>query len=64
MPVVLCCRDTTKDSFKPIFLDLSWDIASSHQGYRKFETVQYNGILNPKLSDETRKILRHFDKVN
>ena len=34
------------------------------QGYRKFETVQYNRIWNPKLSDKTRKILQHFDKVS
>ena len=35
-----------------------------NQEYRKFETVQYDRILNPKLSEETREILRHFDKVS
>ena len=34
------------------------------QGYRKFETVQYNRILNLELSDKTRKISQHFDKVS
>ena len=34
------------------------------QGYRKFETVQNNRILNPKLSNERCKILLHFDKVS
>ena len=34
------------------------------QGYRKFETVQYNRLLNPELSNQTRKILRHVDKVS
>ena len=35
-----------------------------NQGYIKFETVQYNSILNPKLSDEMHEILRHFDQVS
>ena len=30
--------------------------SSSQQGYRKFKTVQYNRILNLKLSDEIREI--------
>ena len=34
------------------------------QGYRKFETFQYNRILNLELSNETREISRHFDKVS
>ena len=36
----------------------------AHQGYRKFETVQYNRILNLELSDTTREILQHFNKVS
>ena len=39
-------------------------VLRSRHGYRTFETLQYNGILNPKLSDEMRKILRHFAKVS
>ena len=34
------------------------------QGCRKFETVRHNKILNPKLSDERRKIVRHLAKVS
>ena len=34
------------------------------QGYSTFYTVQYNRILNPKLSDNMREILRHFDEVS
>ena len=33
-------------------------------GEQKILTVQYNRILNLELSDKTRKILRHFDKVS
>ena len=34
----------------------------SNQGYTQFETVQYNRILNSKLSDEMRKVLQHLIK--
>ena len=34
-----------------------WSDLSYTQGYRKFETVQNNRILNPKLSDQMRGIL-------
>ena len=33
---------------------------TERQGYIKFETVQYNRIWNPKMSDITRKILQLF----
>ena len=34
------------------------------QGCRKFETVRYNKILNPKVSHNMRKIWRHLAKVS
>ena len=34
------------------------------QGCRKFRTVRYIEILNPKLSDKMPEILRHFSKVS
>ena len=37
---------------------------SNIQEYRQFETVQYNRILNTKLTNEMWEILRHFDKVS
>ena len=43
---------------------VSGNCGGGTQGYRKFETVQYNRILNLELSDETRKISQHVDKVS
>ena len=44
--------------------DPASDTGCKEQGYRKLEIVQYKKILNPKISDETRKMLRNFDKVS
>ena len=37
-----------------------WKERRGVQGCRKFQTVQYNKIFKPKLSDEKCVILRHF----
>ena len=57
MRAIITTLHYTKETIKE-------NVSTCGQGCRKFETLRFNKILNPKLFDEMRNILRHFAKVS